>query len=231
MAGPSVVPVRSDRLGCSSTRPRELTCALQVELVHNNHTHAEPLIAACEADVTIEPLGCDGNDYSWRFTLTVTDPEGLTTLAVSQMVPDCPPTVCGDGDPDGSPCSDGDVCSAPDQCAAGICTSTPLPDTDLDGSCDAVDSDDDGDGKPDVSDNCPLYATPIVSDIDGDGRGNACECTDQNGDGRNTVADLIAINNAIFDPALVTSLCDGNNDGLCNVNDFIAANVEIFSPT
>jgi len=51
-----------------------------------------------------------------------------------------------------------------------------------------------------------------------------------NGDGRNTVSDLVAINVAIFNPALVTPLCDGNNDGKCDVNDIIAANTEIFSP-
>jgi probable HAF family extracellular repeat protein len=89
----------------------------------------------------------------------------------------------------------------------------------------------DGDGIADPLDRCPHFASPDQGDTDGDGRGNPCECTDQNGDGRNTVADLVAINLAIFNPGLVTPLCDGNGDGLCNVNDLIAANVEIFSPT
>jgi hypothetical protein len=44
------------------------------------------------------------------------------------------------------------------------------------------------------------------------------------------VADLVAINRAIFDPTLVTPLCDGNGDGSCNVADILAANLEIFSP-
>jgi hypothetical protein len=77
---------------------------------------------------------------------------------------------------------------------------------------------------------CPFYASPDQTDTDGDGRGDACECTDQNGDGLNTVSDLLAINQAIFNPSLVTPLCDGNNDGDCNVGDILAANVEIFSP-
>jgi hypothetical protein len=89
----------------------------------------------------------------------------------------------------------------------------------------------DGDALCNTADNCPFFATANVADTDGDGRGDACECTDQNGDGRNTVSDLIAINLAIFNPSLVTPLCDGTGDGLCNVNDIIAANVEIFSPT
>jgi hypothetical protein len=90
--------------------------------------------------------------------------------------------------------------------------------------------DSDGDGTGDDADNCPYYADPDQGDVDGDGRGNVCECTDQNGDGRNNVRDLIAINAAIFYPFLATPLCDGNGDGLCNVSDLVAANREIFSP-
>jgi hypothetical protein len=95
----------------------------------------------------------------------------------------------------------------------------------------AADADRDGDGISDGSDNCPFFANADQLDTDGDLRGDACECTDQDQNGRNTVADLVAINLAIFNPATVTPLCDGNNDGNCNVNDIIAANVEIFSPT
>jgi hypothetical protein len=89
----------------------------------------------------------------------------------------------------------------------------------------------DCDGLQGTADNCPHFAQTSSTDTDNDGRGNQCECTDQNGDGRNTVSDLIAINSAIFNPGQATPLCDGNNDGLCNVQDIIAANVEIFSPT
>jgi hypothetical protein len=91
--------------------------------------------------------------------------------------------------------------------------------------------DPDGDGVLGAADNCPYFASAITTDTDGDGRGDPCECTDQNGDGRNTVADLVAINLAIFSPGLATALCDGNDDGQCNVADIVAANIEIFSPT
>jgi hypothetical protein len=89
----------------------------------------------------------------------------------------------------------------------------------------------DCDGRPDASDRCPYFAesTPMA-DADADGRGNECECGDQDGDGRNTVADLVAINQALFDPARATPLCDTNNDGRCDVQDIVGAQIEIFSP-
>jgi hypothetical protein len=88
----------------------------------------------------------------------------------------------------------------------------------------------DGDGLADALDLCPYFASADQGDVDADGRGNACECGDQDADGRNSVTDLVAINLAIFNPALATPLCDGNGDGRCDVNDLVAANLEIYSP-
>jgi hypothetical protein len=102
---------------------------------------------------------------------------------------------------------------------------------------DAIDSagpliaDGDGDAIADLDDLCPFWVQIDNLDTDLDRRGNECECTDQSGDGRNTVTDLVAINLAIFGSVPVSPLCDGNNDGLCNVSDIVAANIEIFSPT
>lgn len=101
-------------------------------------------------------------------------------------------------------------------------TSTTLPLPPADRDCD---------GFPNVSDLCPYYASASILDTDGDHRGDVCECGDQNGDGRNTVSDLVAINLAIFNPGLITPLCDANGDGLCTVSDIVAVNIEIFSPT
>ena len=101
------------------------------------------------------------------------------------------------------------------------------------GDLDAIDGslDPDGDGIFDAGDLCPFYAQAGGLATDLDLRGNECECTDQTGDGFNTVSDIVAINVAIFNPAQITPLCDGNNDNLCSVSDIVAANVEIFSPT
>jgi hypothetical protein len=39
---------------------------------------------------------------------------------------------------------------------------------------------------------------------------------------------LLAIGQAIFDPARITDLCDTNNDQICDVNDILGANAKIF---
>jgi hypothetical protein len=89
----------------------------------------------------------------------------------------------------------------------------------------------DCDGIPNAQDLCPYYAgNTLAGDVDGDDRGDACECGDQNGDGKVNISDLVAINFAIFNPTSATPLCDANNDNLCNVSDILAANLEIFSP-
>jgi hypothetical protein len=93
-----------------------------------------------------------------------------------------------------------------------------------------VSTDTDEDGIADASDNCPAFANPQQLDGDGNGRGDACECGDQDGNGLVNVSDLIAINLAIFNPGLATPLCDANNDGLCDVSDIVATNRTIFVP-
>ena len=51
-----------------------------------------------------------------------------------------------------------------------------------------VESDIDGDGVPDATDNCPAVANPTQADLDGDGLGDACD-TDVDGDGVENAAD------------------------------------------
>ncbi len=55
----------------------------------------------------------------------------------------------------------------------------------------------DGDGRPDVSDNCPLVSNPDQADADGDGMGDICDACplrrpgDLNGDGAVTATDAV----------------------------------------
>jgi hypothetical protein len=55
-------------------------------------------------------------------------------------------------------------------------------DTDSNGTGDACDTDDDGDGVLDGADNCPLISNADQTDTDSNGTGNACD-TDDDGDG------------------------------------------------
>jgi probable HAF family extracellular repeat protein len=92
--------------------------------------------------------------------------------------------------------------------------------------CDADDAD--CDGVLDTGDNCPVWANPEQDDTDENDIGDACECGDQNGDGTVNVTDILAINAAIFTPALATPLCDTNDDQNCDVQDILGVNGKIF---
>jgi glucose/arabinose dehydrogenase len=98
----------------------------------------------------------------------------------------------------------------------------------FDGEVFAIGVDSDADGRIDPRDRCPFFASADQTDSDGNGIGDECECGDQTGDGRVDVNDLLAIQQAIFKPALVTPLCDASGDGLCSVSDLVAANQRIF---
>jgi hypothetical protein len=116
------------------------------------------------------------------------------------------------------------------ECYDAIGERVPCVDDDVIGASRPSDSEEDGGGGDDV-DLCPWYAeSDRGADADVDGRGDECECSDQNLDGLNTVEDITAINRAIYVPALATPLCDSNNDDLCDVRDLIGARNEIFSP-
>jgi hypothetical protein len=100
----------------------------------------------------------------------------------------------------------------------------PRPDMNCDGVVDGPDL------CPFISEYDPFINTDGAAGDGGTPRGNECECGDQNLDGRVTVADLVAINTAIFNPGLVTPLCDAQGDYRCTVNDIVGAHQEIFTP-
>jgi hypothetical protein len=69
----------------------------------------------------------------------------------------------------------------------------------------------------------PALAISFTPDSDADG-----VHADETQDGRVTVSDLVAINQAIFDPVRATPLCDTNADDRCDVRDILGANRKIF---
>jgi len=101
----------------------------------------------------------------------------------------CDPDKDGDLDPDETDCAPLDasvghtateVCNGiDDDCDEAI--DDGFADLDEDGTADCIDEDDDNDGTPDVTDNCPVTPNPSQTDQDGDGIGDACE-DDKDGD-------------------------------------------------
>jgi hypothetical protein len=82
-------------------------------------------------------------------------------------------------------------------------------DTDKDGEADCIDPDDDGDGQPDLQDNCPLAANPDQANADKDSMGNACD-PDDDGDGSQDPQDCKPFDPEVF-PGNVES-CDGKDN-------------------
>jgi hypothetical protein len=99
----------------------------------------------------------------------------------------------------------------------------------------------DGDGVPDVSDNCPTVPNPSQSDVGGlgaasgpNGRGDACECGDVTGDGRITAGDAANIQRAVLTPptAVMTrpELCDVGGSPGCTITDAVIVRRALLSP-
>ena len=86
--------------------------------------------------------------------------------------------------------------------------------------------DGDGDGVPDIDDNCPGVCNPDQADSDGDGRGDACDPMDDRADvtrdGAVNVLDLIAVRNHLGQVVSgENERFDANGDGQINVLDLI----------
>ena len=79
----------------------QLQCAWEVDLYHNGHLQLGDVDSNCTSSFALTPVGCDGNDYRYLFTLTVTDGVGLSTANQVSLYPDCGaylPAICGNLD-------------------------------------------------------------------------------------------------------------------------------------
>ena len=83
--------------------------------------------------------------------------------------------------------------------------------------------DSDGDGVPDVSDNCPDDANPGQEDTDGDGQGDACD-NDDDGDGIADASDNCPLT---FNPGQEDTDGDGTGDA-CDGDETVTADRDSF---
>ena len=71
-----------------------LTFSWQSSLMHNNHSHSNPIDHTEVTSANIERIGCSGQDtYHWLITLKVTDDAGLSASDTSQIYPNCSTTL------------------------------------------------------------------------------------------------------------------------------------------
>ncbi len=99
--GNIIVPL-SATISDAQTPTAQLSCQWLVVLHHNTHQHEEPVINSCSSSFSLQPIGCDGESYFYRFALTVTDPQGLSTLRESRMYPTCGGNQAPSTSPDGA---------------------------------------------------------------------------------------------------------------------------------
>ena len=130
---------------------------------------------------------------------------------------DLRPDACDNCPVDPNPAQDdadgdglGDACDS--------CPNDPGVDVDGDGLCGAADLDLDGDGVPNLLDNCNQAANTDQSDADGDGVGDACDNCNQesNSDQEDLDGDSLGDD---CDPCPADATNDPDADGICNDGD------------
>jgi hypothetical protein len=100
MTAPTLYPL-SAIISDAEQGAGQLSCQWQVALHHNSDVELGPIDTNCSTSATIQPLGCNGNVYSYTISLTVGDGAGLSTTRDVTLAPDCAalfPVTCGNID-------------------------------------------------------------------------------------------------------------------------------------
>jgi PKD repeat protein len=88
MAGDTVFQLTANVADAEHT-DGQLAYQWQTVLHHNSHEHTEAVDTNHTTTTIISPVGCDGQTYYYRITLTVTDPAGLSATDEVRLYPDC----------------------------------------------------------------------------------------------------------------------------------------------
>ncbi len=88
LTGETVLPLQATVVDDEHSSA-QLTYEWQTILHHESHQHPEPIDSSPETTTNISPLGCQGESYFFRITLTVTDASGASTTKEVRIYPDC----------------------------------------------------------------------------------------------------------------------------------------------
>lgn len=87
--GPPVLMPMTAQISDAEHDAAQLSCAWEVELVHDNHVHPEPTDTNCASSILLLPHNeLQGDILFWRFTLSVTDAAGATTSVTRDLIPE-----------------------------------------------------------------------------------------------------------------------------------------------
>jgi glucose/arabinose dehydrogenase/PKD repeat protein len=103
MTGPSSVALTAN-LSDAEQSVSALTCAWEVTLHHDTHSHPEPAGNTCASTAELTPVGCGEQVYFYSFRLRVSDGFGAPVERTATLYPDCTPVpIAPSGPITGSP--------------------------------------------------------------------------------------------------------------------------------
>lgn len=86
----------------TETPTEQLIFKWETSLYHNTHFHPNPVVNQPTSSFIMSPLPCDNEVYFYQVQLTVTDAQGLSTVKIKNIVPDCGQTI-SDVEPPSTP--------------------------------------------------------------------------------------------------------------------------------
>ena len=73
----------------AQTPTSQLSFKWEASLHHNTHFHPDPISTQQSSSITMSPLPCDNEVYFYQVKLTVTDAQGLSSVKIKNIAPNC----------------------------------------------------------------------------------------------------------------------------------------------